>query len=97
MCEDLWWYGDNPYAMDPKTPLGQICSGIIVNITGTTLRGIMEVMKFAYHLADERDFEDLKDKILKANYTYSFNSSSDVSVISISCFYCIKMKSLPIF
>ena len=73
--------------MNPKTPLGQICSGNIVNITGTTLEGIMEVMKFAYHLADERDFGDLNDKILKANYSYSITSSYNVSSICINCFY----------
>ena len=64
--------------MEPKTSLGQICGGTIVNTTGTNLRGIMEVMKFAFHLELERDLEDLNDKILKANYSYSLTSSYNV-------------------
>ena len=79
MCNYIWSFGeDNPYTVEPKTPEMQVCSGTIVNATGTNLKGIMEVMKFAYHLADERDFENLNDKILKANFSYSLTSSYNV-------------------
>ena len=89
MCnDDFWWRGKNPYTMDQEVPLNQVCGGGIVNITGNNMNGIMKVMKFAYHLADASDFKELNDKILKANYTYSLTSSTNVMLSGSNSLKC---------
>ena len=98
MCNDIWMYAeDNLYTMEPKTTEMQVCSGTIVNVTRTTLKGIMKVMKFAYHLADARDFKELNVKILKANFSYSLTSPDDVILSVTNSFIVPKLNDYLFF
>ena len=57
--------------------INQMCSGGLTNITGRNLLGIMETMKFAYHMENFRDFLNLKDKLSKANFSYTISDNPD--------------------
>ena len=74
-CEETWMENNNPYTADQDLPLNRFCSGGMVNMTGTNITGIMETMKFAFHLTLVSDLLKLEKMISKANFTYTMKSS----------------------
>ena len=74
MCTELWYDGENPYCSNHETSRTRFCSGGMVNITGTNLSGIMKTMNFAFHSANDKDFDGFTENIFKANITYTQSS-----------------------
>lgn len=71
---------DNPY----ESRKGEYCGGKVPEITGNNLTAIMEVMKFAYHLASNEDYMHLFGllKELKLPYDMIGNVSEILDVDS---------------
>ena len=84
VCSSLWWMRGNPYTLVQEgkkcypyvCSQYELCGGGLVNMTGTNLKGILEIMKFAFHYAAPSDFMRLQDKIVEANLTYSKSNFS---------------------
>ena len=58
--------GDNPYVKIPN----DFCSRGVANITGSKIQGIMEMMKYAYHLNSHLDVKQLLELVQTMNLPY---------------------------
>ena len=57
---------DNPYLKIPN----EFCSRGVANVTGSNIKAIMEMMKYAYHLNSHQDVKQLYELVQSLNLPY---------------------------